>query len=194
MSKEHRQQKKAEKAKAKAKIRSAKFKKEQAAKSAQRKKFAKALRLMRDGVDVPDISDEEYVYWLCHGANYMISNEDTGEWSPLFEGIYEGQLLPPENVAQQVMNRFEAEMMSEDGLPPTAQAVLAWTLTDKSRIRIYKFEAERRVKAAHPELDGGAVANMAAQPHNPIVWNLMIKAKQEAILASVHGSDPAGRP
>lgn len=189
MSKERRQQKKAEKAKAKAKIRTTKFKQEQAAKSALRKKLAKAIKLMQDGVQVPDLSDEEYAYWLCHGANYMVSNEETGEWTPLFERIYEGELPEPEMVAQQVMARFQTELMNEEGLPPAVQAVVAWTLTDKNRIRVYKFEAERRVKAAQPDLDPAAVTKLAAQPHNPIVWGLLSKVKQEAILASVHGSD-----
>jgi|APSaa5957512622_1039677.scaffolds.fasta_scaffold08481_8 hypothetical protein len=143
-------------------------------------KALQAANLMKDGESVPDITDDEYVFWLCHGANFLASDEATGAWEPIFEDIYaEGTPVPaPEVVAQRVMDRYSEEIASEGSLSGVPQSVLAWSVTEKSSIRIYKFEAERRLTEKDPECDA---PTLARQPHNPAVWGVMIEVKERTL-------------
>jgi len=175
--------KKAEKAKRTRKDRLANFRQNQMAKIARSSKVFKAASLLRDGETVPDITDDEYVFWLCHGANFIVSDETQGTWEPLFDGIYEGTLPEPEQVAQSVISRYEDQIASEDPLAGVARAVLAWTVTEKSNIRIYKYEAERRLREKNPELDHTQIGEQARQPYNPVVWGLMAEVKTRTLEA-----------
>jgi len=139
-----------------------------------------AANLLKDGESVPDITDEEYVFWLCHGANYLASDEINGVWTPIFENIYdEGATLPaPESVASKVMDRYSEEIASEEKLGGVPRSVLAWTVSEKSSIRIYKFETERRLTEKDAECDA---ALLARQPHNPVVWGVMTEVKERTL-------------
>ena len=180
-----RQQKKAAKRRAGQPIRLAVYKlknsKKRVEKLASQLKTLRAAELMKDGVQVPDITDDEYVFWLCHGANFLASNEEEGLWEPIFEGIYNGRLPDPETVAKTVLDKYAAEMEADSeeftGIP---HSVLAWTLTEKSMIRVYKYEAERRLLEKDPECDA---AELARQPHNPVVWGVMAEIKQRSLEA-----------
>ena len=127
---------------------------------------------------IPDITDDEYVFWLCHGANYLASDETTGVWDPIFEDIYAGKLPEPQSIAQTVMTRYSAEIDAGGAFSGVPRAVLAWTVTDKSIIRVYKHEAERGLKKKDPDSDVEQDARLA---HNPVVWALMTKVKQRLI-------------
>jgi len=146
----------------------------------RRGKVLKAANLMKGADQVPDITDEEYVFWLCHGANYIASSEDEGLWEPIFEGIYEGRLPEPEGIAHTAMARYAEEMGSEETLHGVPRSVLAWTVSEKSAVRIYKFEAEKRIRDKNPECDAEAEAR---QPHNPVVWGIMAEVKQRTLEA-----------
>lgn len=142
--------------------------------------IGQAKKLLEDGVHVPDITEDEYIFWLCHGANFIISDEETGVWEPLFEDIYEGRLPAPESIATKVMDRFSAELESDEGLVGVPRSVLAWTVTEKSTIRIYKYEAEKRLKDQDPDCDAEALAR---QPHNPVTWGVMSDVKKRTMAA-----------
>jgi hypothetical protein len=146
----------------------------------RRAKVLQAANLMRDGVEVPDITDDDYIFWLCHGANFIVSDEESGEWCPLFEGIYEGVIPEAEAVAQTVLSRYAEEINSEEGLTGIPRSVLAWTVTEKSSVRIYKYEAERRIHEKDPEANAEA---QARQPHNPVVWGVMAEVKKRTLTA-----------
>lgn len=144
------------------------------------KQVGEARKLLEDGQQVPDITDDEYVFWLCHGANYMASDEKNGVWDPIFD-IYEGEPLPdPEGIPQAILPRYRSDFESEYPLQGSGAAVLAWTVTDKQTIRIYRHEAMRRLLEKDPECDAEAVAR---KPHNPTVWGMMaqIKARAQAL-------------
>ena len=143
-------------------------------------KVFQAASLLKDGVSVPDITDEEYVFWLCHGANFLASNEDEGLWEPIFEGIYEGGQPDEETVAQKVMARYSDAIASDDALVGVPHAVIAWTITEKPQVRIYKYEAERRLQEKDPDCNA---EELARQPHNPVVWGLMSEIKQRSLEA-----------
>ncbi len=175
-----RRRKKAEKAKKKSKLRLAKYRAQQAVAGARRAKLGEAARLLKDGQSVPDITDEEYVFWLCHGANFIASDEESGLWEPLFEGIYEGTIPKAESVAQAVMNRYSAEIEAEDTLRGVPRSVLAWTVSEKSAVRIFKYEAERRLQEKDAECDA---ETLAKQPHNPVVWGIFSEVKKRTLVA-----------
>ncbi len=174
---------KAEKQRKNRKVRVAQYREVQVQKLAHAKKVAKAAHLMRDGVPVPDITDEEYVFWLCHGANFIVSNEEDGTWAPMFEGIYEGRLPEAEAVAQTVLSRYAEAIESEETLTGVPRSVLAWTVTEKPAVRIYKYESERRMQKANPDLTTEQVTERARQPHNPTVWGVMAEVKKRTLAA-----------
>jgi len=158
-----------------------------AKKLAHQLKTLQAAGLMKDGVNVPDITDDEYVFWLCHGANFLASKEDEGLWDPLFEGIYEGRMPDEETVAQTVLDKYAIEIESDEAFTGVPRTVMAWTLTEKPNVRIYKYEAERRLRESDPGCDA---AELARQPHNPVVWGLMTEIKQRSLEAAPEtGSD-----
>jgi len=184
---EKHRQKKAAKHKVARVPRVAAFKAEQARLAAYRAKM-QALRqqradVLKSGTTVPLLSDEDYLFWLCHGANYLASNSETGEWSPIFEGIYSGETVDAEEVARKVMANYKEILQEEDsqfgGVP---RAVLAWTVTEKHIVSVYKYEAVRRVLEKDPECDAELVART---PHNPVIWALMDKIKARSLAAGV---------
>lgn len=176
-----RRQKKAEKQKKNRKERLARRKDREVLEAIRKDKVLQAAHLMRDGEKVPDITDEEHIFWLCHGANFLASDEEQGIWEPIFDGIYNGGPVPEaEQVAQTVMNRYAKEIDSEETLSGVPRSVLAWTVTDKSAVRIYRYEAERRLREKDPECDAEALAR---QPHNPVVWGVMAEVKKRTLAA-----------
>lgn len=184
---EKRRQKKAARAKVKAKAahpQRVSIRKDRRVAAAIRKsKVLQAATLLKDGIPVSDISDEDYVFWLCHGANFIASSEEDGIWTPLFEGIYGGKVPEPEKVAQVVMNHYAEQIESEDPLGGVPRSVLAWTLSAKNVVRIYKFEAERRLRETNTECDA---VGLARQPHNPVVWGMMAEIKKRTLQAENH--------
>ena len=184
-------QKKLAKRKRNRKARVAKFKAQRQRMKAHARKAAEAAALMAGGVDVPDITDDEYVFWLCNGVNYLLSDAETGVGSPMFEGIYEGRQPEAEGVAQAVMARFADEIESPDDLTGDAQVVLAWTMTEKQNVRIYKYEAEKRLRHLDPDSDA---EQLARQPHNATVWALMLEVKERSLERVVDGSEEEPAP
>jgi hypothetical protein len=139
-----------------------------ALKSARRRanlaKQPKTKPLSNLGTD--QLSDEEWVFWLAHGVNYILSDYDQGVWSPLFEGIYEGKTMTPEEIAGEVMGQYTG--VKE--WPATAKAALAWTVSDRTVVHIYYREALRRALSTGVEPE--VAREQIRQPHNPVVWEL----------------------
>jgi len=172
-----RRQQKAARQKAKRGSRLAAFRASQALKAAKR---LKVRGLLQDGVNLPPLGEEEYLFWLCHGANFLASDSEQGIWSPIFEGIYEGNMPEPESIASKVMDTYQAELEGEGTFGGVPRAVLAWTVTDRNVITIYRHEAIRRLKEKDPECDAEALART---PYNPTVWAMMDKVKARSLAA-----------
>ena len=167
------------------KVRRKAYKAEQALKKARMRELRKTVNTLSDGVHLPEITDEDYIFWLCHGVNYLMSDADEGLWTPMFEGIYDGNLPAGDIIPNKVMARFP-DAFGEDGdLTGLPMAVLAWTITDKSTMRIYRHEAENRIRrtlgATEPDLNAEAVAR---QPHQPQVWDLINQVKARSMAAA----------
>ena len=176
---DHRRQKKLARKKAKRKPRLEAFKSNlQEQGRLKMSKLKKALSLLTSQADTPLLDDEEYLFWLCHGANYLASDSQVGHWDPLFEDIYQGRMPAPETLAQKVMEVFHEDIMEDTDKSPIAKAVLAWTMTEVHIVSAYKQEAIRRILEKYPDCDAEATAR---QPGNPILWSLMDMAKAKSI-------------
>lgn len=185
---EKRRHKKIARQKANRDLRVIAFKAEAAQKQAKRKKLQQALELTKDGERIPSLGDEDYLFWLCHGANYIASDGTTGVWTPLFDDIYQGVLPPAEEVAQRVLRAYAAELEAEGQFRGVPRAVLAWTVTDRSIVTIYKHEAVKRLKAKDPDCDAEVLAR---SPHNPVVWTLMDRVKARSLAAGAEMDENA---
>jgi len=153
--------------------------KRQQKKAARKKQRDKKRAAMRKGQSstkpksgLPDIdadvfSEEELVFWLAHGVNYLVSDLSTGLWDPLFEGIYEDppRLPVPEDIAGAVMAKYQG--VKE--WPNEGKAALAWSVHDRSVVYIYSREAFRRIQALSPEDDPMIFAK---RPANSTVWSM----------------------
>lgn len=140
------------------------------------KTLGAAKKLINDGVRIPMLTHEEHVFWLCHGVNFLVSDDETGAWEPLFSEIYEGRLPSSEGVAAKVSQEFN--LGSDDPIDALGRVILAWTVSEESAIRIYKHEAERRILLVDPDCDAEAMARL---PHNPTVWEIMKEVKKHAL-------------
>jgi len=127
-------------------------------------------------VSLEDFPEEAHLFWLAHGVNCIVSDYDKGTWSPLFEGIYEGNSPDPESIAQAIMDKYN---VNDKEWPVEAKSALAWTVTERHVVYVYYREAIRRLTAAH---GGDAdIESMSRQPHNPIVWAMFAYLKEKTL-------------
>lgn len=184
---EKHRQKKAAKHKVARVPRVAAYKAELAQQAAYRTRM-QALRqqraeVLKSGTTVPLLSDEDYLFWLCHGANYLASDSETGVWAPVFDDIYAGEMPDAESVARKVLGYYSEVVLEEDGkFGGVPRAVLAWTVTEKHIVSVYKYEVVRLLLAKDPECDA---ESLARTPHNAVIWALMDKVKARSLAAGV---------
>lgn len=110
--------------------------------------------------------EEDYIFWLCQGTNYIVSDHEQAIWTPLFPEIYEGVLPQPEQIAERVVTKY-----SEYGKewPLEGKAALGWTIQSREVVFVYYKESLRRLAARYPD---GDVDILCKQPHEPAMWSL----------------------
>jgi len=133
-----------------------------------KKKQANRLKVKGPKIKVtPEMfPDKQWVFWLAHGVNYILSDYSTGTWKPLFDEIYEDKDLEPEALAKRLLGKFGEE---KENWTPDAKAAVAWTIQDRSVVYVYYKAALRKLLVADPECDAKALAR---QPHQSTVWEL----------------------
>ena len=117
-------------------------------------------------VTLEEFPDEQLIWWLANGVNYLVSDYENGVWSPLVEGIYEGKVPSAEELARLVMARFA----DEKEWPIEAKAAVAWSVSDRNVVYIYYREVLRRLRTTYPDVDD--IEALARQPHQPQVWQV----------------------
>jgi hypothetical protein len=134
---------------------------------------------MRSKLKVPPglegFTDEDHLFWLAHGVNYLASDYEKGIWTPLFEGLYEGKTPTPEEITRAVLERYKGE---GGGFIPEAQPVLAWTVQNKAVIYVLNREAERAVKTFAPDCHARPTARL---PKQPAVWEVFDGIRQSVL-------------
>jgi len=137
--------------------------------------------------------EEDLLFWLAHGVNYILFDYDNGIWTPLFEEIYEGSKPTPEHIARTIVDKYGN---SPKAWPQKAEAALAWSVQPRESVYMYFVEVLRRLGRKH---DKNKAAQLACSPHNGIVWGVfkMIqdemaqKKKQRAEKTKIPAGNPA---
>ena len=115
----------------------------------------------------------DYLFWLAHGVNYILSDFDNGIWSPLFESVYEGKTLTADNISKTVMEKYAG--LKE--WPVEAKAALAWTVSDPKLVQIYYREVLRRAQSTYPDRDD--IESFIREPKNSTVWEVFSFIKEK---------------
>ena len=112
--------------------------------------------------------NERMAFWAAHGINYILSDYDTGTWTPLFDSIYDGTpvTLTPEEVSNTLTLKFGAPY---DRWPLTAQTALVWMMQKRDVMYVYAQNALDLLRKNDPVCDA---ETLATQPHNGIVWEM----------------------
>jgi hypothetical protein len=148
----------------------------------RRRKQAEVAQAASAKAKADSFSDEDYLFWLTHGVNYLVSNYEQGTWTPLFPSIYENPpVMPePEDVARGIMEKFNA---GGPEWPLEGKAALAWAVTDKNVVYVYYRETVRRLRTNDPTCDPEAVCRTA---FNGVIWQVFGFLK-EKLLNRKHG-------
>jgi len=152
-----------------------KRKQKDALKKARRRASQKPTQKVKKPLVTEEIfPDKDLLFWLAHGVNYIVSDYDTGTWTPLFEEIYEGAKLTPEDIARTLVDKYSK---SPKEWPPEAEAALAWSVQPRESVYMYFVEILRRLKDKGHSNESSA--KMACAPHNGTVWGVFKMIQNE---------------
>jgi len=115
-------------------------------------------------------SDDEALFWVAHGANYLASNYATGLWDPVLPDMYDGGEATPEALTAAIINKYDREK----GVDPRGKPVVAWTVLEKVVQYAYLREVWRAMKEADPECKPRSESR---NPRHPVVWKMFQKIK-----------------
>lgn len=119
--------------------------------------------MQRRTITPEEFTQDELIFWLAHGVNFLLSDRTNGVWNPLLDSIYEGSLPSPEGIAKAIIAKY-----GETDWSLEAKAALAWSVQSRDVVFVYKTECLRRLKAA-----GVADPEKASRaPHNEVVWDV----------------------
>ena len=122
-----------------------------------------------------NFTDEDHLFWLAHGVNYLASDYDNGIWNPIFDGIYEGKPATPADITRGILERYTD---GEGGFTDEANPILAWTVQDKAIVYVISREAKRSVKLLTPKAHAGATARL---PKQPAVWEVFNEIRSSVL-------------
>ena len=120
-------------------------------------------------------------FWRAHGANYILSDAETGTWAPAFD-LYGGAGTKPPDLneaAKVVMDLYAGH--KSDQWPPEGRAALGWVVSSPETLTIYHMEALRRMKEVHPEdnPEHPLLEELVLEPHSPVVWGVFNSLKTQ---------------
>jgi len=158
------------------------------ARNAQKKRQKSALKDARrraaqkpkpQGSKKPTVTEEMFpeedlVFWLAHGVNYLVSDYENATWTPMFEEIYEGAKLTPEDIAKAIVDKFGE---SYEKWPPEGEAALAWSVQPRETVYIYFLEILRRLREKKYSREQSG--KLAVSPHNGVVWGVFRMVEKE---------------
>ncbi|MEI6297234.1 MAG: hypothetical protein WCO84_06395 [bacterium] len=118
--------------------------------------------------------NDQWIFWAAHGVNMLLSDFDNGTWTPMFEGLYEGNVPLPGDMAKALVDKYGPD---NDQWTPEAKAALAWLAQSREVGFIYKSECLNRLKAKG-DTDPEVTARL---PHNSVVWEVFSELKGKLI-------------
>ena len=105
-------------------------------------------------------SDQEHLFWIAHGVNFLMSDYDEGAWKPLFPEAYDpAATLSFEFLADRLKPLSELQSMT-----PNQKAALAYAFQNRTAHFGFKLGAERAVAKTE--------GSSAKDPHQPLVWEM----------------------
>lgn len=125
----------------------------------------------------PVMDEEEHSFWIAHGINYLVSDETTGVWDPMFQAIYEDGDVSYDDIGAALSERYKAEM-EMNPMPPLTQTVLSWAVLDDRVVAMYVNEMVRRIMEANEGWTKEQALEDARRPHHPTVWDVMRLVKE----------------
>lgn len=120
-------------------------------------------------------TDDDYMFWIAHGCNYLASDYEEGIWNPLFDEIYEGKLPTVEGLTQTILTRFGGDAAD---MPTEGKHVLSWTVQDKELVYLVSREAARAAKKADRSVNGRQAARL---PKQSAVWEMFEGIRAESL-------------
>jgi len=156
--------KRKQKAAAKAKARD---KKNRQTKHALKTSRREALKAKQNWPSEKEFSKDEHLFWIQHGVNYLLSDFEEGIWKPLFPTIYEGKLLPPEEIAQAIMTSTEGDDMINAMAWSAHSRRVVYTVRQQC---IARLRSDRGSEAEDLSLD--QLKERVRKPHAPSVWDV----------------------
>jgi hypothetical protein len=149
--------------------------KRQAARASARFNLPGRKRGDRDPPGLADFSDQDHLFWVAHGINYIASDYDEGVWKPLFPEVYEGDLPEEEALARRVMDTFAADLEQEGASP--GKTATAWAVQDKATVFVFQQKALEQYKQGSPDDEDPKLA--ICQPHVGAVWRVFEELKAQ---------------
>jgi hypothetical protein len=120
------------------------------------------------------MSEQDLNFWYAHGLNYILSDYGTGQWTPMFEGIYEGNISSYDDILGSLVKTYgEGVEWPED-----VKVAYAWLIQKPTVIYAYAKVAEQQSKINNPESNPVEAARL---PHNGHVWELFHTLKKGII-------------
>lgn len=114
-----------------------------------------------------EFPDAEYLYWLCHGVNYLNSDLKEGIWKPIFNSIYEGQLPNPETLAQTLLASAEDK------------ETIGWAAQPRLVVYAMRQKALAKMRASHPpETSKEILLEKIKEPMKAEVWGVFLELRQ----------------
>ena len=148
--------------------------------------IAKKTKSRRVRKSKPLMLPEEYVFWVMHGCNFLVSDYDNGVWNPIFPEIYEGVTPQAEKVAERILDWFKDK---ED--KTLEQLVIGWTAQEVKVIHIYYLGSIKGARDANPNLPPGEVLDEARKPMCSTTWEVfnMLKTDMSARMKAREKND-----
>ena len=120
-----------------------------------------------------DWPEDDHLFWVCHGANYLASDYNEAIWRPVFPGLYEGRTYTEEGIVKRVMAHFNADLKDDEGYS-VGKAVVAWAIQDKATHYSFQRQCVNAATKNHPDAD---VDDLIQQPHQSDVWRVFDRTK-----------------
>lgn len=110
---------------------------------------------------------EDHMFWVAHGINYLVSNDEEGLWTPMFPEIYEGKQVSPEQVVQATLERDTEEQPE----------LIAWSAQPRETIWLLRERCKARIKSDVKDISKDEIETKLRAPHNPSVWSVFMDLK-----------------
>lgn len=126
-----------------------------------------------------EFPDEDRLFWMAHGINYLHSDWNEAVWNPLFPEAYESpEKLDIDLISGRIVKFSEIEVEDMSG---AQRAILGYAFQEQLAHYAFMKEAERRLTAKGVE----DPREEARKPHQSTVWQMfhdeiLVKALKRA--------------